>query len=67
MSQSMSSVLGVLLFVEWVLADDALSESRPGSSGLPRIGMSWLWMIQVVVCVADGVTLVQWQRGFANR
>lgn len=52
------SVFGTLLFVGWILADDALSELGTGSSGFPRVELSWLWMVRVVVLIAVGATVV---------
>jgi len=46
------SVLGVVIFVGWVLADEALDELRAGTAGLGAFGPAWLWMVRTVVVLA---------------
>ena len=52
------AVLLLLVFVGWVLAQDALSELQQGTaSNLPIFGPFWLWMIRTVVILGVLVTL----------
>ena len=43
------SVLLLVLFVGWVLADDAVAELRKGTGGLESLGPVWLWGLRLVV------------------
>ncbi|MFB6087315.1 MAG: sodium-dependent transporter [Haloarculaceae archaeon] len=51
------SVLAVVVFVGWILADDAVAELRRGTGGLPAFGPVWLWTLRVVVVIGVLVTL----------
>ncbi|RDI72691.1 sodium-dependent transporter [Halopelagius longus] len=46
------SVLLVLLFVGWVLGDEALSEVLKGAGVGNGFGVTWLWMVRIVVILA---------------
>ncbi|MFC6824606.1 sodium-dependent transporter [Halopelagius fulvigenes] len=46
------SVLLVLLFVGWVLGGEALSEVLKGTGLGNGFGLTWLWMVRVVVVIA---------------
>ncbi|NHN48481.1 sodium-dependent transporter [Halostella sp. JP-L12] len=60
------SVLLVLVFVGWVLADEALDELQKGTAGIPTLGPVWLWTVRVVVLVAVLGTLVLGVQGLAD-
>jgi len=51
------SVLLVLVFVGWVLADEAVEELRRGTDGISVVGPAWLWLVRTVVLVAVVGTL----------
>jgi NSS family neurotransmitter:Na+ symporter len=51
------SVLFVLIFVGWILADDALAELRQGAGALELFGPFWLWMIRSIVIIGVLMTL----------
>jgi NSS family neurotransmitter:Na+ symporter len=51
------SVLLVVIFVGWVLADDALAELREGAGDLATFGPTWLWMVRTVVVAGVILTL----------
>ncbi|MEZ3116567.1 sodium-dependent transporter [Halobaculum sp. MBLA0147] len=51
------SVLGVTLYVGWVLADDATAELERGAS-VATPSTAWLWFVRLVVPVGIGLTLV---------
>ncbi len=46
------TVLLVVLFVGWVMADEALEEIRLGTSGGETLATVWLWTLRTVVLVA---------------
>ncbi|MFB6113649.1 MAG: sodium-dependent transporter [Halodesulfurarchaeum sp.] len=52
-----TAVLLILLFVGWVLADDALDELRKGAGRLDLFGPFWLWMIRTLVLLGVLITL----------
>jgi NSS family neurotransmitter:Na+ symporter len=52
------SVLLLVLFVGWVLADDAVAELRQGTGGLGAFGPLWLWALRTVVVLGVLATLV---------
>ncbi|ACV48676.1 MULTISPECIES: sodium-dependent transporter [Halomicrobium] len=52
------SVLFAMLFVGWVLGDEALTEIRQGMSGMDWFGPAWLWTVRIVVVAGVAVTLV---------
>jgi len=60
------SVLLMLVFVGWVLADEALDELKKGTNGVPTLGPIWLWTVRVVVIVAVLGTLVLGVQGLAE-
>ncbi|WP_135534179.1 MULTISPECIES: sodium-dependent transporter [Halostella] len=60
------SVLLILVFVGWVLADEALDELRKGTNGIPTLGPVWLWTVRVVVLVAVLATLILGVQGLAE-
>ncbi|MFT4883884.1 MAG: NSS family neurotransmitter:Na+ symporter [Natronomonas sp.] len=47
-----STVLLVVVFVGWVLADDAVTEIQQGSDGFASLGPIWLWSVRTLVFVA---------------
>ncbi|WP_336133805.1 sodium-dependent transporter [Natronomonas amylolytica] len=47
-----STVLLVVVFVGWVLADDAVAEIRKGTDTFASIGPVWLWSVRTVVFLA---------------
>ena len=51
------SVLFAMLFVGWVLGDEALDEIRQGMSGMDWFGPTWLWTVRLVVIVGVLATL----------
>jgi len=51
------SVLLLVLFVGWVLANDAVAELRKGTGGLESLGPVWLWGLRLVVPLLVLVTL----------
>ncbi|WP_136715979.1 sodium-dependent transporter [Halorientalis salina] len=51
------SVLLLVLFVGWVLADDAVAELRQGTGGLGAFGPLWLWALRTVVVLGVLATL----------
>lgn len=46
------SVLLVLVFVGWVLADEAVVELRRGTGGGQTLGTVWLWTVRTLVLLA---------------
>jgi NSS family neurotransmitter:Na+ symporter len=51
------SVLFAMLFVGWVLGDEALAELRQGMSGMNWFGLTWLWTVRLVVIVGVLATI----------
>jgi NSS family neurotransmitter:Na+ symporter len=51
------SVLLVVCFVGWILADDAVAELREGAGELASFGPAWLWMLRTVVIAGVILTL----------
>ena len=52
------AVLLLLIFVGWILSQDALDELAQGAaSGLPIFGPFWLWMIRTLVILGVLLTL----------
>jgi NSS family neurotransmitter:Na+ symporter len=47
----------VVVFVGWVMADDAVAELREGTRGSDTIARTWLWTVRTVVLVAVVLTL----------
>jgi NSS family neurotransmitter:Na+ symporter len=47
----------VVIFVGWLLADDAVAELREGTRGGDGIARLWLWTVRTVVLVAVVLTL----------
>ncbi|WP_436923645.1 sodium-dependent transporter [Halosimplex amylolyticum] len=43
------SVLAVVVFVGWVLGEEAVDELREGTGGIGALGPVWLWTLRVVV------------------
>jgi NSS family neurotransmitter:Na+ symporter len=46
------AVLLTVVFVGWVLADDAVEEVRSGADGFDALGPIWLWSIRSIVFLA---------------
>jgi len=51
------SVLAMVVFVGWVLAEDAVAELREGAGDLARFGPLWLWVLRLVVPIGVLLTL----------
>jgi NSS family neurotransmitter:Na+ symporter len=52
------AALGVVFFVGWVMAGDAVDEIRQGTGGAETLSVVWLWSLRTVVLVAVAGTLV---------
>ena len=51
------SVLSMVVFVGWVLAEDAVAELREGAGDLSLFGPLWLWVLRLVVPIGVLLTL----------
>ncbi|MCY4730353.1 sodium-dependent transporter [Natronomonas gomsonensis] len=47
-----TAVLLVVVFVGWVLADDAVDEIQKGADGFDTLGTVWLWSVRSIVFLA---------------
>jgi len=52
------AALGVVLFVGWIMTEDALDEVRQGTDGAETLSVVWLWSLRTVVLAAVGLTVV---------
>jgi NSS family neurotransmitter:Na+ symporter len=52
------AALGVVLFVGWVMAGEAVDEIRQGTEGADALSTVWLWTLRTVVLVAVAGSLV---------